>query len=67
LKTELAEVKTDYDSLENKYSFKAKQLFRTIEILKDDIKKIKKSSYFFNIVLDSPLSEKITNIYISEL
>lgn len=67
LKIELTEVKNDYDSLENKDSSKARQLLRTIEILKDDIKKIKKSSYFFNIVLDSPLSEKITNIYINEL
>lgn len=67
LKLELKEVESDYNSIENKNSVKAKQLFRTIEILKDDIKKIKKSSYFFNIVLDSPLSEKITNIYINEL
>jgi len=67
LKTELSQLNSDYDKIENKSGVKARQLFRTIEILKDDIKQIKKSSYFFNIVLDSPLSEKITNIYITEL
>jgi len=67
LKLELTELNSDYNAIENKSWVKARQLLRTIEILKDDIKKIKKSSYFFNIVLDSPLSEKITNIYISEL
>ncbi len=67
LKLELTGLSSDYDSIENKSWVKARQLLKTIEILKDDIKQIKKSSYFFNVVLDSPLSEKITNIYISEL
>lgn len=67
LKIELKEFSDEYDLIENKDSLKAKQLFRTIEILKYDIKSVKKSSFFFNIVLDSPLSEKITNIYLNSL
>lgn len=67
LKLELKESSDKYNLIENKDSVKAKQLFKTIEILKGDIKTIKKSSFFFNIVLDSPLSEKITNIYLNNL
>ncbi|MDD2907218.1 MAG: MBL fold metallo-hydrolase [Candidatus Gracilibacteria bacterium] len=67
LKLELDEIQANYDLIENKDSIQAKNLLRTIEILKNDISEIKKSSFFQNIVLDSPLSEKITSIYIDKL
>jgi len=67
LKLELKETQEKYDSIENKNSFKAKELEKAIALIKKDIKEVKQSSFFNNIVLDSALSRKITSIYLSHL
>ncbi len=67
LKKELNEVREEYESMENKNSYKARELKTAIDFIKKDIAEVKKSSFFQNIVLDSPLSRKITNIYLNHL
>lgn len=67
LKNELENAQNRYDSLENKSWRIAKWLQKTIDLLKIDIKNIKKSIFFTRVILDSPLSQKITNIYLSKL
>jgi len=67
LKEELNEVREEYEWLTNKKSIRAKELERAIDLIKKDINEVKWSSFFQNIVLDSPLSRKITNIYLNHL
>ncbi len=67
LKWELNEVKKEYESLLNKNWIKAKELERTMDLIKKDIDEVKWSIFFQNIVLDSPLSRKITSIYLNHL
>ena len=66
LKEKLKELEKSYNSFDpvEKYLHKAVQISDDINILKKQISELKKSSIVFQeIVVDSPLSENITNIY----
>ncbi|MBB1564432.1 MBL fold metallo-hydrolase [Candidatus Gracilibacteria bacterium] len=66
LKEELKELENKYDSFDSvdKYLHKAVQISDDINILKKQISDLKKTSIAFQeIIVDSPLSENITNIY----
>jgi hypothetical protein len=66
LKEKLKELEKKYNFFDpvEKYLHKAIQISDDINILKKQISELKKSSIVFQeIVVDSPLSENITNIY----
>lgn len=59
----LKKLKSDYEALENKEWHLAKSILKSISFTKKNIFELKKSIIFQNIVVDSPLSIKITDIY----
>lgn len=66
IKKELESLKENYSKIENKNGRRAKQLERSIEILKNDLEDLYKNIIFQNIYVDSPLSTRITWIYLED-
>lgn len=64
LKAKLKKLKKVYESIQDKNTPRAESIYKTISFLEKDIFELKKSSIVFqDIIVDSPLSIKITSIY----